>query len=75
MKCLGLRKLPFLALFTLTACAPSVPPGAKADWILTGGQVVTVDRGFTMAQALAVRDGQIIAVGTASEVDAFRGAL
>jgi predicted amidohydrolase YtcJ len=34
---------------------------------------VTVDEGFSLADAVAVKDGRILAVGTVSEVDAFRG--
>ncbi len=46
---------------------------ATADMILTGGTVVTVDDDFTIAEALAIKDGQIIAVGTAAEVAARAG--
>jgi hypothetical protein len=46
---------------------------AHADWIFTNGHVVTVDKRFSVAEALAVKDGRIIAVGTAREVLAHRG--
>jgi predicted amidohydrolase YtcJ len=35
----------------------------KADLILRKGKVLTVDRNFSIAQAVAIRDGVIIAVG------------
>lgn len=57
----------------LSSCTSSPPPGSEADWIFTGGQVVTVDEAFSLAEALAVKDGRIVAVGTAEEVEAFRG--
>lgn len=39
-----------------------------ADLILHGGKVVTVDRAFSLAEAVAVRDGRIAAVGSDEEV-------
>lgn len=44
-----------------------------ADLIFTGGTIVTVDRDFSMARALAVRNGVIVAVGTEDDVAALRG--
>jgi predicted amidohydrolase YtcJ len=44
-----------------------------ADWIFTGGQVVIVDEGFTIAQAIAVKDGRVIAVGSDADVARHRG--
>ncbi|WP_369166980.1 amidohydrolase [Streptomyces sp. R28] len=41
--------------------------------ILTGGQVLTVDRDFTVAEGVAVRDGAIVAVGTDAEMRALAG--
>jgi len=46
---------------------------AAADMILTGGTVVTVDNEFGIAEALAIKDGRIIAVGSAAEVAALAG--
>ncbi|MCC9135927.1 amidohydrolase [Pontibacter silvestris] len=40
----------------------------QADLIVYNGNVYTVDDAFTKAQAFAVKDGKIIAVGTTSEV-------
>ena len=39
-----------------------------AELILTGGKVVTLDPGGTVAQAVAVRDGRILAVGRDDEI-------
>jgi predicted amidohydrolase YtcJ len=44
-----------------------------ADLILTGGKIVTVDSDFTIAEAMAIKDGRIIAVGRQKEVFAHRG--
>lgn len=37
--------------------------GEPVDLLLRGGKVLTVDRRFTVASAIAVRDGKIVAVG------------
>jgi len=45
-----------------------------ADRIFTGGPVITVNDSGQTAEAVAVKDGRILAVGTESEVMLFRGA-
>jgi len=47
---------------------------AQPTLILHHGKVVTVDRRFTIAEALAVQDGRIAAVGANDAVLAARGA-
>ncbi len=42
-----------------------------ADLVITNGKVITVNQDFSIAQAVAVKDGKIIAVGTNEEVAAF----
>ncbi|MCW5252577.1 MULTISPECIES: amidohydrolase [unclassified Streptomyces] len=44
-----------------------------ADLILTGGDVLTIDEAFSVAQAVAVRDGRVLAVGTDAEIRALAG--
>jgi predicted amidohydrolase len=44
-----------------------------ADLILTNGVVHTVDAARSVRQAVAVTDGRIVAVGTASEVAELEG--
>ena len=44
-----------------------------ADLILTNGNVLTVDQADSIAQALAIRQGVIVAVGPADRVRAFAG--
>ncbi|MEV4097590.1 amidohydrolase [Streptosporangium saharense] len=44
-----------------------------ADLILVNGDVLTVDADFSVAQAVAVRDGRIIAVGGNAEIEALAG--
>ncbi len=45
----------------------------SADLVLRNGNIVTVDDANPEAQALAVRDGRILAVGTDVEIDAYVG--
>lgn len=47
--------------------------GAPADLALTNGDVYTVDSANSRAQAIAIRDGKIAAVGTNDEIRAWIG--
>src|SRR5262245_25612216 len=61
---------PFLALslFAGPTCAAE-----EADLILHHGKVVTVDKKFSVHQALAVKDGRILRVGSDEEVLKAKG--
>jgi len=54
-----------------TACAPE--PEVAADMVLRGGKVVTVDDAMPEAEAIAVKDGVVLAVGTEEEISAYVG--
>jgi hypothetical protein len=45
-----------------------------ADLLLINGRVLTMDAYNSVAQAVAVRDGKIVAVGTSAEVEPLAGA-
>ena len=47
--------------------------GDRADVIFTGGVVHTVDASNSLAEAVAVSDGRILAVGSNAEVSALAG--
>ena len=69
MKWLHQRLLPFFifSIFSLllTRCeTPSLP----ADTILYNGKVVTVDANFSIAEAVAIKDGRIVDVGTDDDI-------
>jgi predicted amidohydrolase YtcJ len=64
--CLAVSGLALAAL----AAAPAPKP---ADLILTGGFVYTMDAARSSAEAVAVRGGRIVYVGTPSGAKAFRG--
>ena len=55
-------------------CGPQAPDiGGPADLVLLGGRVVTVDPDHPEAEAVAVRNGRIAAVGTTAEIEATAG--
>jgi predicted amidohydrolase YtcJ len=46
---------------------------APADTVLTGGKIVTLDGTSTIAQAIAIKDGKVQAVGTSEAISAYVG--
>jgi predicted amidohydrolase YtcJ len=63
-----MRRAILLALF-LAACEPKEP----ADTVLVNGKIVTLDAAGTIAEAIAVKEGRILAVGTEDAVLAHAG--
>lgn len=68
------RALTGAALFGAAICQPAYGREAAADLILTNARVYTVEAGQPWAEAVAIRDGRIVAVGSAAEVAARKGA-
>ncbi len=62
--------LPLLSAFLIGACGPKAEP---ADMVLDNGRVVTVDSAKPEAQAIAVRQGRIVAVGSNDEITPYIG--
>lgn len=68
-----------LCCLLLTACEPrhehegSAEAVEPADLLLVSGYVYTVNAARGVAEAIAVRDGRIAAVGTNEQVDVLRG--
>ena len=62
--------LAFAFLFLLSC---QNQPSETADVIYTNGKIYTVDEGQPWAEAIAVKDGKILFVGTSSEADAYKG--
>jgi predicted amidohydrolase YtcJ len=58
---------------TFTPVRPTAPPELAAELVMLDGKVITVDADDTIAQAIAVRDGLIQAVGTSEAVAALVG--
>ncbi|HVX10644.1 MAG TPA: amidohydrolase [Pirellulales bacterium] len=62
-----------LAAWLIGLLPLAAPAAEQADLILEHGKVVTVDREFSLCEALAVKDGRILAVGSDAEVQKTRG--
>ena len=71
------RTVVCLAALAMAACAPEtdVSPPIAADRLFTNGQVFTGAAGEERAEAVAVRNGRIIAVGTSEEVRGYADAM
>ncbi|MBU2623601.1 MAG: amidohydrolase [Proteobacteria bacterium] len=61
------------ALVTANATEASAQDPLKADLVLTGGKVICVDKKDTQTQAVAAKDGKIVAIGTNKAVQKFIG--
>ncbi|MBN8430255.1 amidohydrolase [Microbulbifer salipaludis] len=64
-----------LAACVLIACAAETPdkPSTVADTIYSGGPILTMDEKQPRADAVAVKDGRIIAVGSAADIAEHKG--
>jgi imidazolonepropionase-like amidohydrolase len=66
------RQLALVATFAFgVAGASSAQP--RVDLALVGGNVITVDARNTVAEAIAIGDGRVVAVGTSAEIRALAG--
>jgi predicted amidohydrolase YtcJ len=69
-----------LSVFFLAACISheaafvrSLNAPRLADWIILNGRVITLDKDSSIKEAVAVKDGLIIAVGSDGEMRRWRG--
>ena len=58
-----------MAAVAAAACSRSPDPAATADTLYVGGDIVTVNDAQPAAEALAVKDGRILAVGSRAELE------
>lgn len=63
----------FALVLALCLAAAGTARAQQADTILVNGKVLAVDAAFSTHEALAVRDGRIIAVGRSAEVAKLAG--
>src|SRR5947207_11459128 len=65
-----------IALF-VTASALAVSPAAAQapDTVLLNGKILTVDAQFSTREAMAIRDGRIVALGSAADVRKLAGPM
>lgn len=61
-----------LAAHLLAGAGPA-SSAAVADRVLVNGRIITVDARDSIAEAVAIRDGRIVAVGTNREIEALAG--
>ncbi|MBN2288914.1 MAG: amidohydrolase [Candidatus Glassbacteria bacterium] len=66
--CSGLLLLPVLTLVLAAGCAGPGVRGQVADAVYYNGKILTVDSGFSVARAVAVKDGRFLAVGSDEQV-------
>ncbi len=57
--------MPLTILMMLNACQNQKE---SADLIVTGGRIYTLDSGFSIAEALVVKDGRILATGSSENI-------
>jgi predicted amidohydrolase YtcJ len=57
------------ALLATAVYAQQSPP----DLVLSNGKIITVDERFTIAQAVAIRGGRVLATGTNQEINQLAG--
>jgi predicted amidohydrolase YtcJ len=62
-----------LGLFVFSSCSSSVPDVLAPDLVMHNGKIVTVDEDFSIAEAVAIKDGNIVAVGSNGDVLALAG--
>jgi predicted amidohydrolase YtcJ len=65
----------YVLLAGLLSCTPAVDEHIAPDTVLINGTILTVDADDSMAEALAIRDGKIVAVGTSVKIEALIGSL
>lgn len=56
------------------AAAQAPAPAGQAEAIYAGGPILTMNDAMPSAEAMAVRDGRILAIGTRAQIEATRGA-
>src|SRR5262245_12597756 len=70
----GLTVLTLTAAVIAGAGATQQPPAPRpADFVLRGGKIVTLDAAKPEVQALAARNGAIVALGTNAEIARYVG--
>lgn len=73
-KMIPIRALSMLLLsFVVSQCSSAPPDVLAPDLILHNGKLVTVDEDFSIAEAVAIKNGHFIAVGSNSEILSLAG--
>ena len=70
----AMRQLALITAAILAGCAKSGDPTPAADHIFTGGRIYTANADREIAEAMAIRGNDIVAVGTTEAIEALAGA-
>jgi predicted amidohydrolase YtcJ len=62
------------AAWACAALAATLVQAQTADMIVTNAKIATLDAGSTVAQALAIGDGKVLAVGSSAQMQRFAAA-
>ncbi|MGB5296405.1 MAG: hypothetical protein WBP34_15805, partial [Thermoanaerobaculia bacterium] len=54
-------------------CSAPSPPGDVADTVYTNGKIYTVNEAQPWAEAVAIKDGKFLVVGSVTDVEAVTG--
>src|SRR4051812_47402551 len=60
--------IPMRSLLSLLLFLPLLLCAEEADLILHHGKIVTVDAAFSIGEAMAVKDGRVLAVGSEAAI-------
>lgn len=63
----------FFFIFLFNGCGFTSPPPIEADLVLQNAQVYTVTESRPYAEAIAIKEGKIIFIGTTAEVKKYTG--
>ena len=65
--------LGFVLIGLLSSCGGGDFEILRPDTILFNGKILTVDEDFSIAEAVAIKDGRFVAVGSSSQVRGLAG--
>ena len=63
----------FFVLLFMSSLISSCQKLQEVDLIIDQAQIYTVDDEFSIAEAMAIKDGKFIAIGSSDEVEATKG--
>lgn len=63
-----MKRILLAAMASLLGCASGPAAAGYADLIIHHAKIITVDENFSIAEAIAIKDGRIIAIGPDEEI-------
>jgi predicted amidohydrolase YtcJ len=67
------KTITLIFLFLIIIIHSTCKPMQSADMILNNGKIITVDQKFSIAEAVAISNGKIVAVGTDQQMKSYTG--